>query len=87
MDYEKLNKKVLSNLSTTSIDLFHLINEFRKLRNIRDEVTIYLVHDQLQETETDTCGIFQLFFFENLFQPLPNSKIMNDKNLTKNTNY
>ena len=76
-------KKHLSDLSTAAINLFHLINEFGKLNNIQDEVMVYLVDKQLQETETDTCAIFSLYFYEKLFQPLPNSRILEDKNITK----
>lgn len=76
-------KKDLSDLSIAAINLFHLINEFGKLNNIQDEVMVYLVDKQLQETETDTCGIFSLYFYEKLFKPLPNSRILEDKNITK----
>ena len=76
-------KKHLSDLSTAAINLFHLINEFGKLNNIQDEVAVYLADKQLQETETDTCGIFPLYFYEKLFQLLPNSGILDDKNITK----
>ena len=34
-------------------------------------------------TETVTCGLFQLYFYENLFSPDQNSKIQNNKRLTK----
>ena len=44
-----------------------------------------MVDDQLQKIETDTCGIFQLYFYVNLFTPLENSSIVNDKNLSKST--
>ena len=33
----------------------------------------------------DTCGIFQLYFYVNLFTPLKNSLIVNDKKLSKST--
>ena len=33
--YEKLNTQTLSKLSTTNVDLFHLINEFGKLHKIK----------------------------------------------------
>ena len=34
---------------------------------------------------SSTCGIFQLHFFENLFNPDKNSKIQNENKLEKNT--
>ena len=38
-----------------------------------------------QETETDTCGVFQLYFYDDLFGPRYDSTIINHVNLTKNT--
>ena len=43
------------------------------------------VDDQLQNLTSGTCGIFQLYFYKNLFDPLKKSKIINDEKLTKNT--
>ena len=37
-----------------------------------------------QIKETDLCGLFQLYFYKNLFQPSPESNIINDRKLTKN---
>ena len=34
---------------------------------------------------TDTCGIFQRYFYKNLFDPDSDSKILNDQFLTKKT--
>ena len=57
--------------------------EFGKLHKIKDVVTVHLVDDQLQKIEMDTCGTFQLYFYINLFTPLENSLIVNDKKLSK----
>ena len=46
---------------------------------------IVLLDDQLQELTTDTCDIFQLYFYKNLFEPSADSKIINDEFLTKQT--
>ena len=51
-EYEKMRHA--NRLSTTAIDLLLLIREFGKLHGIKDEVTIHLVDDQLQQLETDT---------------------------------
>ena len=72
-------------LSTTAIDLLLLIREFGKLHGIKDEVTIHLVDDQLQQLETDTCGISQLYFYVNLFMPMEGSTIIGNKTLSKST--
>ena len=33
--------------------------------------------------EKDTCGIYQIFFYVNLFNPLEDSSIINEKILSK----
>ena len=81
--YEKI--KNANRLSTATQDLFHLMNEFRKKLNLKNEVMVHFVDDKLQKTETDTCGIFQLYFYANLFSPVENSKIITGKSLTKKT--
>ena len=82
-EYEKIRNA--HRLMTTTQDLLHLMFEFGKLHKINDVVTVHLVDDQLQKIETDTCGIFQLYFYVNLFTPLENSLIVNDKKLSKST--
>ena len=67
------------------IDLLHLINEFGKLHKVKNEVTLHFVDDQLQMIEKDTCGMYQLYFSENLFNPLEDVSIINEKSLSKRT--
>ena len=35
--------------------------------------------------EKDTCGIYQIYFYANIFIPLENSGILNEKNLNRRT--
>ena len=42
-----------------------------------------MLDDQLQELTTDTHGIFQLYFYKILFDPVSDSKIIDDEFLTK----
>ena len=56
-----------------------------KKHNLKNEVTVHFVDDQLQKTETDTCGIFQLYFYVSLFNPVEKSQIISDKTVTKKT--
>ena len=72
-------------LTTTTQDLLHMIYKFGKLHKINVVVTVHLVDDQLQKIEADTCGIFQLYFYVNLFTLLENSSIVNNKKLSKST--
>ena len=83
VEYQKT--KDLQKLRTTTQDLLHLMFEFGKLHNVKDEITVHSVDDQLQKIDTDTCGIFQLFFYYNLFNPLKSSSIIENTVLTRNT--
>ena len=41
-----------------------------------------MVDNQLQNLKSHTCGLFQLYFYTNLFIPEANSKIISNKTLT-----
>ena len=82
-EYEKI--KDTKQLKTTTQDLLHLMYEFGKLHNIEDEITVFSLDDQLQKIDTDTCGIFQVYFYYNLFNPFSDSSIIKHKVLTKHT--
>ena len=83
-EYKKI--KTVNRLSETTQDILHLINEFGKLHNLKEEVRVHFVDDQLQKTKTDTSGVFQLYFFVNLFNCDENSAIIEDRILTKKNN-
>ena len=80
-EYEKIKNE--HRLRPTTQDLLHLIYEYGRLHNIKDSVTVHAVDDQLQKLETDTCGIFQLYCYFNLFVPFENSAILGDNKLSK----
>ena len=44
-----------------------------------------MVEDRIQDLDPNTCGIFQVYFYENLFNPNQNSKIQNDTKFKKST--
>ena len=52
-EYEKI--KNANRFRTITQDLLHLMNEFGKKHNLKNEVRVHFVDDQLQKTETDTC--------------------------------
>ena len=79
--YEKIDR---SQLTTTAQDFFHSLNEFSKVHKSK-KVNVYMVDDCLHDLESDTCGIFQLYFYTNLFLPNYKSKILNSKKLTMRT--
>ena len=46
---------------------------------------MWMVEDRVQDLNSVTCGIFQIYFYNNLFNPDENSKIQNKKRLNKKT--
>ena len=44
-----------------------------------------MVEDRMQDLESSTCGIFQVYFYENLFNPNENRNIQNETKLKKTT--
>ena len=77
-NYNNLTKCEIESSSKTAIELFHLINEFGKIHKIKEGVTLYMLDDRMQQPETDTGEIFQLYFYE-IFEPLTESKIINNR--------
>ena len=75
--YEKI--KNMNRLSETTIDLLHLKNEYGNKLNLKNEVIVHLVDDQLQMIEKGRCEMYQIYFYVNLFNLLENSSIINKK--------
>ena len=44
-----------------------------------------MVEHRVQDLDSCTCGIFQLYLYDNLFNPVENSKIQLNSKLIKNT--
>ena len=44
-----------------------------------------MVEDRIQNLDSATCDIFQLYFYENLFNPNVNSTIQDKARLNKRT--
>ena len=83
--YYKLKKNEILKLTGTAEDFFHLLAKFAKVNNLSNEMTAVIVNDELQEIYSNSCSLFQLYFYINLFDPNDNSKILNDKQVTKTT--
>ena len=78
--YKKVKKETLM---PNARDFFHSLSEFSKVHNT-NWVDIYMV-DQLQNIKSDTCGLFQLYFYVNLFLPKEDSRIVSNRTLTLKT--
>ena len=44
-----------------------------------------MVEGRVQDLDSVTCGIFQIYFYDNLLNPDQNSKIQNKKRLNRKT--
>ena len=45
----------------------------------------WVVENRIQDLGSVTCGIFQIYFYDNSFNPNENSKIQNKAKLIKKT--
>ena len=83
--YKNLSKEELDVLSDTNSNLFHSVQAFGNKLKLRNFVSIWKVEDKIQNFDSVTCGIFQLHFYDNLFNPDKNIKIQDKTKLNKRT--
>ena len=81
---KNLTKKELDVLSDTATNS-SFVQTFSNKLKLRDFVNICIVEDRVQDLNSVTCGIFQMNFYDNLFNPNKNSKIQNKKRINKKT--
>ena len=80
---KNLSQIEIVNLSNTARDFFHFVRSFGNFLKVNDFLEIWIVKDPIQMTETVTCSLFHIYFYENLFKPDAKSKIQKTKKLTK----
>ena len=81
---ELTEDKILS-LSDTARQFFYFVQSFGNKLKLRSFVNIWMVEDRLQDLNTSTCGVFQIYFDKNLFDPGEESKINGETRLTRKT--
>ena len=82
--WRKMSQKTKSQLTETAQNLFHLMEQFAKLKNSQC-MNIIILENRVQDLLTSDCSPFQLYFYKNLFDPEEKSKILHHQKLTKNT--
>ena len=82
-NFHKLKKDEIKKLNPTCYDLLHLFSEYAACKGYNDDIKVNFVDDQLQKSDTSSCGNYQLYFYKHLFDPLKTSKVINEKQLTK----
>ena len=80
-----LTEDEINYLSDTARNFFYFIQAFGIKLKLRGFVNIWMVEDRLQDLESASCGIFQIYFYQNLFNPDQNSKIQSETKLNKKT--
>ena len=71
---KELSKEEIDSFSDTARDLFYFVQAFGIKLKLRSFVNIWMVEDRIQDLESSMCGIFQLYFYENLFNLDENRK-------------
>ena len=82
---KNLTKNEINSLSETARNFFYFIQAFGIKLKLRGFVNIWMVEDRLQDLDSATCGIFQIYFYQNLFNAEQNSKIQGNAKLNKKT--
>ena len=80
---KNLSVDELDALSNTASNFFHFIQDFGNKFKLRNFVNLWMVEDRIQDSVTG--GIFQLYFYNNLFNTNKNSKIQDKARLNKKT--
>ena len=64
---------------------FYFIQSFGNKLKLRSFIDIWMVEDRLRDLKSLTCGIFQIYFYQKLFDPDENSEINGETKLTQKT--
>ena len=64
---------------TQRVISFNFIQAFGNELKLCDFVNISMVEDRVQNLNSVICDIFQIYFYNNLFNPDENSKTKNKK--------
>ena len=83
--YKNLSKRELDALGDTANDFFRFILVFSNKLKLCTFVNIWLVEDRVQDLNSVTCSIFQLYFYDNLFNSNEISKIQEKARFNKKT--
>ena len=82
---KNLSKVELDSLSDTATDFVHFTQAFTIKLKLLNFVNVLMVEDRVQDLNSSTYGTFQLYFYDNLFNPDVNSKIQDNTKLNRKT--
>ena len=82
---KNLSTEELDALSDTASNFFHFVQAFGNKLKLRNFGNIWIGEDRIQNLDSVTCGVFQPYFYNNLFNPNENSKTQDKARLYKKT--
>ena len=82
---KNLSTEELDVLSDTASNFFHFVQALDNKLKLHNFVNIWMVEDRFRDLHSVACGIFQLYFYNNLFNPNANNKIQGKARLNKST--
>ena len=80
---KNLSTEELDALSDTASNFFHFVQAFGNKLKLRNFGNIWIREDRIQNLDSVTCGVFQPYFYNNLFNPNENSKTKTRLDFTK----
>ena len=81
----QLTEDEILSLSDTARNVFYFVQAFGNKLKLRSFVNIWMVEDRLQDLDSATCSLFQIYFYENLFNPREGRKTQGETKLNKKT--
>ena len=78
-DNKKIVEKILFRTEQLTRTDNKITQSFGNKLKLRDFINIWMVEDKVQDVDSVTCGIFQMYFYHNLFNPDQNNKIQKQK--------
>ena len=72
-----LLEEEIYSLRDTARNFFRFILAFGIKLKLQNFVNIWMVEDRLKDLDSITCGVFQLYFYDNLSSPVKYKTIQN----------
>ena len=82
--WHKMSQKTKDQLTDTAQNIFHLLEQFAKLKKTH-RMNVLILENGIEDIISPNCGEFQLYFYKNLFDPDKKSKILSHQTLNKST--
>ena len=74
----------MTHLTETARNFFYFIQAFGIKLKLRSFVNIWMVEDRIQDLDSATCGIFQISFYDSLFNPDEKAESKTKRNFIEN---